>query len=259
MILIQMNWFKFFRLKSLLISLVSCFGLAACGQNLIQDRAPSSVQNEVLQKKVETFTQQIHQGLTLKEDLVLAEYLKHLALKLMQIDASDKKKAQLVKVELLKEDIWYSTSLPKFSFYLSWNALQKLEFENEVAALIAIQLGHLNLEQFQHRIDATKVKTASALPPLVSFRDILTFSPEEETAAFKEAVRVLYEAGYDARGLVSLLTYYEKNIKSSPLDQETIAKLKEETRREIAVLTPLRNPIVRSQSFLMIRKRFQRL
>jgi hypothetical protein len=42
---------------------------------------------------------------------------------------------------------------------------------------------------------------------------------EDDRKVFKEVISMLYQSGYDPRGLVSLIQIYQANISSSPFEQ----------------------------------------
>ena len=88
---------------------------------------------------------------------------------------------------------------------------------------------------------------------------LFSFSDDAQAEAAEAAVDILYKAGYDPRGLVSLWEKFEKNPKQSPFERGLIPKLLEATRRAIAGYPPLRNPVIRSKAFLAVHKRIQKL
>jgi hypothetical protein len=73
------------------------------------------------------------------------------------------------------------------------------------------------------------------------------------------AVSLLYRAGYDPRGLVSLWARFRALGLASPYGAELLSRMEEKSREAITLYAPLRNPIVRSDPFLEMRKRVQQL
>lgn len=243
--------------------------------------------------------------LKLKKNHEVVDYLERLADVLGR--STSGLRGEKIHVSLIQEQNgkWESFSLPGHYLYLPIDLIKELEFENEVAALIAIQLGHLanrdvlyNLkstvfpfenEKLDEDLLADSLSTAertameeklkskrmeiSSLAEILELRNVgqllelgyfkpkgvISFSKQEELAAVQTAVGILYRAGFDARGIVSLFHYFEKKSRFSPYSNEMMSQLIESARREIALYAPVRNPVIRSQSFLMMHKKFRRL
>jgi predicted Zn-dependent protease len=182
-----------------------------------------------------------------------------------------------IGVWLIKEPDkkWYNYGLPEGRVYLSTNMVRRCNYENELTAAIALQFAHILTRHVIERLQKESPRDEElsslgevavggkiGLGPKIQFlgpKGILTFSEGAEIQAVQSAVLILYHSGYDARGLISLFELYQNNPLHSPYEMGTIKKLIEKTRREIALYAPLRNPIVRSQSFLMIQKRMKQL
>jgi predicted Zn-dependent protease len=160
---------------------------------------------------------------------------------------------------------WKSYALPGNRIYLSAGLLHELEFENEIAAEIAVQFSHLiekrALDRFLNLQDG-KSDTPwrfSAGVDYFGLSGVFAFSEEAEMSAAKRAIGILYRAGYDPRGLISLFNRFKNNSKHSPYEMSTINKIIEQARHEVALQAPLRNPIVRSPAFIKIQKRIRDL
>lgn len=87
----------------------------------------------------------------------------------------------------------------------------------------------------------------------------MDFSLETRTMALESAMEFLYQAGFDPRGMVHLLGKYQENPEKSPYDEFTVKVMMENAWRMIALHAPLRNPIVRSDHFLALFHRIQKL
>jgi hypothetical protein len=59
--------------------------------------------------------------------------------------------------------------------------------------------------------------------------------------------------------MVSLFQIYQDNPEHSPFEAGAVVKFLDRARRAVAQYSPLRNPVVRSQAFVAIQKRMQRL
>ena len=187
-----------------------------------------------------------------KHDGKVENYLNKVARRLA--DAVPELKTTPIAVVILSDrnKRWQNYALPGNRIYLSVGLLRGMEFENEIAAAIAFQLGHI----LKRHAVLHYEKDFKSLPNL---RGIFDFNEMEDVAASQSGVNVLYRAGYDPRGLVSLWEQYQNNLQHSPYKADTLSTLTEKTRQAIALNTPLRNPIVRSQAFLTVKKRIQKL
>ncbi len=157
-----------------------------------------------------------------------------------------------------------SFAIPGNRIYVSKQLLRSLEFENELVAALSLECANL--------LARTAVSHA-ALPPSSGSEvaqagldrraffgpgGIFTFTYQERVAAVREAVHLTYESGYDPRGLVSYLRKIQ-NTGGGDMDAATLAQLEEAARSELNRLPPLRNPVVRGETFRQIKKRIQKL
>ena len=151
-----------------------------------------------------------------------------------------------------------------------------LEFENELAADLAIQLSYLKRKDVLNRlnqdldftkgrhIDLTRMSPDEAQQwvdkvEFLGEDGLFTFSEDEEREALIGAVDILYRAGYDSRGILTLLDRFRENPTHSPYLENKIDRFKQCVRRKIALYTPLLNPIVQTQEFLIARNRMGKL
>lgn len=234
---------------------------------------------EVLKKDQslwEAVSRNFEPQLKVKKDTEISVYLRKVAQNL--VDSSQDLKGSPVGIWLIhsKNGKWMSYNLPKSRVYLPIEILRELQYENEVASLIAIQLGHLVKGQTQNHIKQssqyreweqaeleklTEKEGHPAHPKLDYFgpSGVFVYSEAELGNALQAAVEILYQAGYDPRGVISVYEKLKKYSNHSPYEVSTIEKLLEQARGEIAAYAPLRNPIVRSQSFLNVQKRLEKL
>ena len=214
-----------------------------------------------------------------KNDALVSRYLHQVAKRVGSAAALSQDSP--IKVSLIRspEAKWKSYSLPGSRLYLSVEVLRALEFENEVAAELAIQLAHIQNSYVLNRLKIqarggdpfaivpeleepspeplTQLDVERALQSLkfLGPKGILTFTYDETMGSLQSAVDILYRAGYDPRGLITLLDKYKHFQSHSPYDKRTLDKLKGIVRRKIALQAPLLNPTVRTQEFLLIQKR----
>lgn len=178
------------------------------------------------------------------------------------------------------DEKWRNYSLPGNRIYLSRGFIRTLTTESELAAAIAVELGHIMHRHVMSRVELfTSDDLASAQagqsPVIYTPEFDRTFKPEEVQFfgpagvfyysenqyghASEAAVNLLYGSGFDARGLTSLWNIYLSNPGRSPYEPSVIPRLVQRTRDAIAKLTPLRNPVVRSPRFVAIFPRLKRI
>jgi predicted Zn-dependent protease len=216
--------------------------------------------------------------LSLREDVEISVYFRRIAEHLSESTAE--LKASPVGVFVLRDTrgSWRNYSLPGNRVYLSAGLVRQLDFENELAGVIAFELAHIVNRHVIRRLadtqgdslgeallasDGTRAEEASQSPlnrvELIGPAGMLTFSQEDLLKSAEVAVGILYRAGYDVRGLNALWARYRTAGNRSPYDPLTLERLADRTRQTIALFPPLRNPIVRSEEFLKIKERIRKL
>ena len=223
--------------------------------------------------------------LKLRRDTEVSVYLRQLAERLVNTQADIAGAGVGVFVVQDRRTQWWNYGLPGNRIYLSAGFLKSAEFENELAAAIAMEVSHLLRRDAIQRIrqqtspaptlaSAASVATGSTgmdvlppsdrptLPKAIDYfgpNGIFIFPEESRLEAVDTAVDILYKAGFDPRGLTELWRNYQDHGSRSPLEASTLAKLLDRTRSAIASYPPLRNPIVKSDRFIVIQKRIRRL
>lgn len=214
-----------------------------------------------------------------KRDTEVSVYLRKIAESLSV--STEELKGTSIGVFLIqdRDARWRNYGLPGNRIYLSVNLLKELEFENEVAAAIAMELAHVMERHALERLREKQAKAApddvevssyqtivptlsTELPKAIDYfgpNGIFAFAEESYLSAAEHAVGIMYRAGYDPRGLVSLWIKHKASPKHSPYEASTLDKLIEHTRRVNTQYAPLRNPIVRTHTFVAIQKRIRRL
>lgn len=215
--------------------------------------------------------------LSFKKDPQIQAYLGKVALRIAE------KNSELhlpeVKIFLLRDTTrhYRSYALPGGRIYLSAGSLKGLEFESEAAALIAIELGHLLNEHVQDYLrrnpSGLQVHNIAALPDVLPLKTLgapddidffgkdgmFAFSAKANEETVISAVSLLYDAGYDPRGLITVLQRMMDNSAHSPWDEAELSHLLDQVRKSIALLTPLRNPIVQTDDFELNHGKLQKL
>ncbi|MDR3605927.1 MAG: hypothetical protein P4M08_00940 [Oligoflexia bacterium] len=216
--------------------------------------------------------------LAFRQETVVTDYLEKIAHELV----ANTKGLLLpdITVKLIKNDAWKDYALPGGKIYLSVSTLRQMHYQNEIAAEIALQLAHLQrehvLEYFQKMKASEGSESAPAaagpaevlpgqLAPIPEEIDyfgttgVFAFGEKQDLAALQSAIDILYSAGYDVRGVISLWQVYLNNPQHSPYGDARLTKMLDEARRMIAQKAPLRNPIVRTEAFIAVQKRIKKL
>lgn len=155
---------------------------------------------------------------------------------------------------------WRSFALPGSRVYLSRPLLRRMEYENELASVIALELAHLARHSLATRLEEGRSELATQTEnDLFGEGGVLTFTEREHADAVERAIGILYRAGYDPRGISALFSLLKKNPAQNPYGEGTIDKLEDVARRAVAMHSPLRNPVVRSPEFVKVLPRIQNL
>ncbi len=226
-------------------------GLAGCSST---PRVSEPVREDsVRQERLlgEFLAPQLERHLDWSWDAQVEEFLDGILQKLLQEDRPIG--ASRVKVIRERGGEWRNFSLPVDRLFLSGSLLSRLEHENEVAAVLAFELGLLQRRVVSRKIESGQWREEQGILKLFEHSD------EDLAAACGHAVRMLYGAGYDVRGMGSVWGLLSRSPRQSPFRPQTLAKLIEQTRKAVAEQAPLRNPVVSSETFLRIKERIGRL
>ncbi|MEK7689547.1 MAG: M48 family metalloprotease, partial [Bdellovibrionota bacterium] len=202
-------------------------------------------------------------------------YVQSLVIKLADSHAA----LRLSKVEVVLiqpvDKKWRNFSLPGNKLYLSAKLLSKAQSESEVAAIIALELGHLVRRHVANRY-TEKIRVADGERPLLDrllptlsesesmellaginyfgADGIFDFTVQDILDSCEDAARLLYNSNYDSRGLASIWKTYSSLPGPSPYEAKMLELLTVKTYEIIASNAPLRNPVVRTEAFLRIQK-----
>lgn len=213
----------------------------------------------------------------IKKDIDVSVFLRRVAERLAHAEPKLKESPVGVFVVQDRDSKWRNYGLPGNRVYLSAGFLKSVEYENELAAAMALELAHLLSRHALNRLEkapgVVQLESGSLIEGILpaqpdrfsasidyfSPKGIFSFEEGEYLASAEIAVGLLYRAGYDPRGMVSLWNRYLQSPAISPVEKSTLSALLENTRQWIATSAPLRNPVVRSQEFVAIQKRIQKL
>ncbi len=215
--------------------------------------------------------------LRLVQDIELDIYLRNVVKELVR--ASEVLKDSPVGVQIYRdpEGKLSSYSVPGLRILLSLQALKALRYENELASLLAFEISKVEAGLLLPRIAAAVGSPSTApefakawtpqdlrkalpnTPDFFSGTGYFAFTREEKTAALKSAVSYLHAGGFDPRGVLVLIDSWKSAATKSPWPVSELSEVRAEVRTELNTLPPLRNPVVRSEEFVGILKRIEKL
>ena len=163
-------------------------------------------------------------------------------------------------------------SIPGHRVYIGQKLLSEMEYENELSALLALEFSHLLLRHSVVNapsnlgeavtLSSEQVPESSAHEmPIKTFsfwgpKGIFSYTKAQEEEAIRTAVKLLYQAGYDSRGLVSYLR--KRHTLEKDMSSSRVKFLEAAAREEIAKYPPLRNPTISSSDFNTLLKRIKK-
>jgi hypothetical protein len=127
--------------------------------------------------------------------------------------------------------------LPRKGALIDTSIFPQLNGEHEIAALIAFGYERARLTTFQDRL-------VEAVNPVdIETSMLINFLTEEDVIAIRNATDVIYQAGYDPRGMIGILEKFPE------MPDGKIKLLKDATQQRIFKYPPLVNPAVRTNGF----------
>jgi hypothetical protein len=177
------------------------------------------------------------------------------------------------RIELTKQSR-LTYSLPELKVFLPLSLLQNIRYENEIAAAIALEMALLEERVLVEKFSSTwpkdwdeegmsdrkmaervwaRTKPRQRSAKLKSFYGYRRIDIEN---ALPEAVTIMYQAGYDSRGLAGLWKrHYSRHWPRSGENASIVQSI----YRAINQYPPLLNPIVNTSEFERLKQRIDRL
>ncbi len=128
--------------------------------------------------------------------------------------------------------------------------LRKVEFENELAAALSLEIAHV-----------VNRHLANDLEKSLDFKELFHFTDEQREQSIKLGSKFLYYAGFDLRGMASIFDRYAEyyvNQGTSELNKKEVAFNIRTAQRARSEYLPSLKPIVRSAEFIQFKKELQR-
>lgn len=253
------------------LSLAFLFFVAACSTTPeVQELTPEQVAQQErelgnhLQKELE-------QSIKILKDLDVSVYLRKLAERLATED--EKLRDMPIGIFLIRssQNPFNHYAIPRGRIYLSVDHLKHLQFENEVASVLALQLIYLRdkilQERYSRLTDGDFVIEKRWVAPFVlregvgiPIRELFLFEPSVEKGAIKEAVHLLYRAGIDPRGIVAMWKVIKNRQNGNePNSRQNIDELIEWSYQAVSEFAPLRNPLVKTRDYTQFQARILKM
>lgn len=147
-------------------------------------------------------------------------------------------------------DLKHSFSFPGVVISIPKSFLLSVNFENELAALIALELAQIERRDLAVEMDKNEN------PILFGELSIFKFSQQARGEAIELGTKLMYAAGYDPRGMVALFQKYAPyyvDASTKPGEKELAFYIKQAQKAKNDFLPSLQ-PIVRSNDFLRMKK-----
>jgi hypothetical protein len=153
-------------------------------------------------------------------------------------------------------DLSRAFSFPGTFVSLPKSFVQKVAFENELAAMVAYELGSV-----MNRHLAARVELQKGALTLFGGNSVFLLKQEERIRSIRSGTDLLYFAGYDVRGMASLLRGYSAFFgkPGSDLPGKEVEFELREAQRARSELLPSMKPVVRSSEFIQFKKELDRI
>ena len=223
----------------------------ACSEIPVAPRISIREQLEVDTMKASGLVSEFRKKAAFESNPSVEKYLQSVALQI--ISAEDELRGEKVtaRIHLDQKKEWRNTfAFPGVMISVPRSFLGKVNFENELAALISYQLSLIRNREL------ARVLEKDASRPLTGDRGVFHFSGDAIVASIEAGTRMMYAAGYDPRGMVSLIEkhpgfFVDESSPDSTKEKERFVKQAQKTKNEFM---PSLQPIVRSNDFLQMKK-----
>ena len=240
-------------LKNKFLALSICF-IASCSSKTPEKVLSFSEQIEVDTVRAQSLYQEFQKEVTFVSLPATEKYLTGIALKLV-------KPIKEYQIQKLNVKVHQDTSPDRSRFFsfpgtvlsIPQSFLKKVEFENELAAALAFEMANVIKRTLANRVENNNLVKPVLFGP-GSFFDL---ERDERTESIELAVKLLYYAHYDTRGMPSIFQrypqYYIKTDASDLFKKELAFNIREAQKAKSEYLPTLK-PIVRSDEFIQFKK-----
>jgi len=201
------------------------------------------------------YAEKFEQQVVILNDIESTDYLRSLVRKLIS-HADDLSISDSAAGVYLIEDKSHTLrcfGFPGVRLYVSVGILKIIDYESALAALLAFELGRIQARHFVKNLE--KIKPQELVQSL-SNDAFFDYTSKEGSDPVKYAVKMMYDSGYDPRGLVSYLNLLQNNPMRTPLTSKTLKYLSEATFDEISSYPPLIRPLSKTDGFIKLKRKY---
>jgi predicted Zn-dependent protease len=201
--------------------------------------------------KVKGLLTQFEKQVQVEKDTNIEKYLTAVARQITREEIGLREEKVLVRVLLdTKPELKKSFSFPGVVIFIPKSILHLINFENELAALIALELAQIERRDLAQEMDKNES------PILFGDLSIFHFSQKSRSEAIELGTKLMYAAGYDPRGMVALFQKFPKYFldPTTPAGQKELNEYLKHAQKAKNEFMPSLQPIVRSNDFLRMKK-----
>ncbi|MBU6153169.1 MAG: M48 family metalloprotease [Bdellovibrionales bacterium] len=157
-------------------------------------------------------------------------------------------------------DLRRAFSFPGTLVSLPLGFLRQVDYENELAAGIAYELGHVINRHLANRIFSGGDQNPNQVA-MFGDSSVFEWDRDERARSIKVGTELLYYAGYDVRGMASIFQRNHRFFGNPDTDsnqKEVEFNVREAQRSRSGLLPPVK-PIVRSSEFIQFKRELGRV
>jgi len=231
--------------------LISALVLQSCSELPVAPKISMREQLVVDTMKASGLVNDFKKQTQFESNPAVEKYLQTVASQI--VAAEDEMRGEKVSAKIhsdLKKNWKKTFAFPGVLISIPKSFLNKVNFENELAALLSYQLALIKKRELALSLEKDSSR------PLFGDRSVFRFSREAIATSIEWGTRMMYAAGYDPRGMVTLIEkhpafFVDESSPVSTKDLEYFVKQAQKTKNEFL---PSLQPIVRSNDFLQMKK-----
>jgi len=217
-----------------------------------------SEQMEVDTERAKNFFNEFQKRVTFVSNPAVVQYLDRMARKLAGVEPGLSLDSIQVKIhqDAGNPQLARPFAFPGTTLSIPLSFLEKVDYENELAAMVSFELANVIQRHLSKRMEQT-----STPPTLFGDGSVFELDRPERAESIALGIRLEYYAGYDPRGMASVFQRYPEYFanESSELDQKEVEFNVREAQKAKSEYLPSRDPIVRSAEFINMKRGLKRL
>ena len=230
---------------------VLVIGLSACGTVPVPPPLSPHEQLKVDTVKVKDLLSEFENQVTFEKAGNIEKYLSAVARQITREEEGLKVEKVTVRIHQDKKiELKRSFSFPGVVISIPKSILYQINFENELAAVIALELAQIERRDLAQEMDKNMT------PILFGELSLFRFSQQARGESIELGTKLMYAAGYDPRGMVALFQKFSNYYldSSTPSGKKELAYYIKQAQKAKNEFMPSLQPIVRSNDFLRMKK-----